>query len=80
MSGVKNTNIFKKFLSYRELLKKYNTLANEHELLLELSKNDLFNSTMCEADKEIRLKKLKDENRHLREKIKTLKEIIKNGE
>lgn len=80
MSGVRRINIFKKILSYKDLLKKYHTLQNEYELLLELSKNDVFNSKMEYADKDIRLKKLKEENKHLREKVKTLREIIKNGE
>lgn len=78
MSGVKKTNIFKRFLSYTELLKKYNTLKNNYETLLEITKNDLLDKLMKNSDTELQNIKLKKENKHLREKVKTLKEIIRN--
>lgn len=81
MSGVRRINIFKPYKRYKELLKKYNTLKNDYEILLELSKNDMFNSVMKNLNQEIANKKLKTENKHLREKVKTLREILlKNTE
>lgn len=74
MNGVKNTNIFKKFLSYRELLKKCNSQEVEIETLKEIIKNDLFNTLIKNSDTEIQNVKLKSEVKHLKEKLKTLKE------
>lgn len=78
MSGAKKTNIFKKILSYGELLKKYNTLKNEHEVILEITKNNLLDTLIKNSNQELENKRLKKENKQLREKVKILKEIIRN--
>lgn len=73
MNGVKKTSIFKRFLSYADLLKKYNTLKNKYETLLEITKNDLLDMLIKSSDQEVENIKLKNEIKHLKEKIKILK-------
>lgn len=72
--------IFTKIHSYVELLKKYNTLQNDYEILKELVKEDAFEKMLSNADKDLKIIKLEKENKSLRKKLKTLKEIMKNGE
>lgn len=72
--------IIARILSYAELKKKYNALQVEHEILEALVKEDVVDKLFSNADKEIKLVKLEKENRNLRKKVKTLKEILKNGE
>lgn len=72
--------IIARILSYAELKKKYNALQVEHEILEALVKEDVVDKLFSNADKEIKIVKLEKENRNLRKKVKTLKEILKNGE
>lgn len=72
--------IFTKVHSYAELLKKYNTLQNDYEILKELIKEDAFEKMLSNADKDLKIIKLEKDNKNLRKKIKMLKEIMKNGE
>lgn len=69
-----------KLLKYVDLVKKYNALQNDYEVLLQAVKDEVFNDMIKNLNDEVQFKKLKTENKNLREKIKTLKEIIKNGE
>lgn len=73
MNGVKKTNIFKRFLSYVDLLKKYNTLKNDYDTLLEITKNDLLDMLIKSSNQKVENIKLKSEIKHLREKIKKIK-------
>ena len=72
--------IIARILSYAELQKKYNTLQTNYEILEELVKEEVIKKLFSNSDKEIRLSKLEKENKSLKKKVKTLKEIIKNGE
>lgn len=67
-----------KLFDYVGLKRKYNSLRNEYDNIVEMSKEDLFSSVLRNAEIEVQNRKLKAENKHLREKIKVLKEIIKN--
>ncbi|MBE6147439.1 MAG: hypothetical protein E7168_03800 [Firmicutes bacterium] len=75
-------NIFQKITSrivnYVGLQRKYNRLQNEYDSLVEITKSELLESIIQKSNEAIQLKKLKTENKNLREKIKVLKEIIKS--
>ena len=75
-------NIFQKITSrivnYVGLQRKYNRLQNEYDSLVEITKSELLESIIKKSNEAIKLKKLKTENKNLREKIKVLKEIIKS--
>ncbi len=56
---------------------KINSLENEIETLKEAAKDDLFNKFMSKLNDETELNRLRNENKRLRAKVKSLKEIIK---
>lgn len=58
---------------------KINSLENEIETLKEATKDDLFNKFMSKLNDETELNRLRNENKRLRAKVKSLKEIIKEG-
>lgn len=64
-------------VSRRKFRKKYNTLLNNYETLLNDVKNNCFNAIYSKLNDDQSVLKLKKENKLLRQKIKTLKEIIK---
>lgn len=66
-------------VSRREFRKKYNTLLNNYETLLNDVKNNCFNAIYSKLNDDQSVLNLKKENKLLRQKIKTLKEIIKEG-
>jgi DNA anti-recombination protein RmuC len=60
-----------------KLIKKINTLENENETLKETIKNELYKSFMNKLNEPLELDRIKKENKRLRNKVKTLKEILK---
>lgn len=58
---------------------KINALENEIEVLKQSIKDDLFNKFMSKLNDEIELNRLRNENKRLRAKVKSLKEIIKEN-
>ena len=58
---------------------KINSLENEIEALKEATKDDLFNKFMSKLNDETELNRLRNENKRLRAKVKSLKEIIKEN-
>lgn len=58
---------------------KINSLENEIEALKEATKDDLFNKFMSKLNDETELNRLRNENKRLRAKVKSLKEIIKES-
>ena len=69
--------MIEKTTRYLKLLRKYNTLETEHNVLLEDIKNDCFNKILEIAGQPLEIKRLKTENKRLRLKIKSMKEITK---
>lgn len=69
-----------KIFNYIKLLHKYNSLKLEKERLEELSKTNLFNKILREQNAEIMCKSLKEENKRLRELVRTLREQVKQQE
>lgn len=58
---------------------KINALENEIEVLKQSIKDDLFNKFMSKLNDEVELNRLRNENKRLRSKVKSLKEIIKEN-
>ncbi len=65
---------------YLKLRKKYNTLELEYKTLKESVKTDLYKNLLHRLDESEEVKRLRDANKHLRKKVKLLKEIIREGD
>ena len=70
-------NKIKKLLSKITDKKKINTLENKIETLENIIKDELYKEFIDGVNNTIEITKLKKDNKRLREKIKTLQEIIK---
>lgn len=62
-----------------KLKRTINTLEMENEVLKQTIKDELYKEFMEKLGEPMEMKRLKTENRKLREKVKMLKEEIKNG-
>lgn len=65
---------------YLKLRKKYNTLELEYKTLKESVKTDLYKNLLHILDELEEVKRLRDDNKHLRKKVKLLKEMIREGD
>lgn len=70
-------NKIKKLLSKITDKKKINTLENKIETLENIIKEELYKEFINGVNNTIEITKLKKDNKRLREKVKTLQEIIK---
>lgn len=70
-------NKIRKILDTITYKKKINTLENKIEMLENIIKDELYSSFAEGINNNIEVTKLKKDNKRLREKIKTLQEIIK---
>lgn len=61
----------------RKMRKKINTLEAENESLKESIKDELYKTFMAKLGEPLEIERLRNDNKNLRKKIKTLKEIIK---
>lgn len=66
-----------KILDIAKLNKKINSLENEVETLENIVKDELYKEFMKKLGETAEVDRLKKENKRLRVKIKSLKEIIK---
>lgn len=62
---------------YMKLLMKYNTVEGELEVLKDYVKDDCFNKIISKIGEPLELKRLRDENKRLRIKVKELKSCLK---
>lgn len=72
--------MIKKHIDVVRLKKQLNTVTLERDTLKETVKDELYKSFMAKLDDSIACDKFKKENKRLRQQVKTLKEIIKNGD
>ncbi len=63
--------------NYLKLLRKYNTLESRYKVLEETVKEDCFKQLLIKLGEPIEIKRLRDENKRLRLKVKELKNLIK---
>lgn len=54
-----------------------NTLENENEYLKSTIKDELYKTFMYKLGEPLEMERLRNDNKNLRKKVKTLKEIIK---
>ena len=64
-------------LSKIQLIRKINTLEGDKTVLEETIKDELYKTFMDKLKEPLELDRLRKENKNLRAKVKTLKQIIK---
>ena len=69
--------MIEKLSKYIKLLRKYNKLETEDESVLEYTKDDCFKKLIDKLGEPLEVKRLKDENKRLRIKVKELKSKLK---
>lgn len=75
---IKLNNVFEeKESSKRKLRKELNRVKGEKEVLENAIKDELYKTFMDKLGEPLEMDRLRTENKSLRKKIKTLKEIIK---
>ena len=72
-------NSWEKLTRYIKLLRKYNKLETEYEVLREYTKEHCFDKLMDKMGEPLEVKRLREENKRLRIKVKELKsELLKH--
>lgn len=66
-------------IEHHDLRTKVNTLETEKEVLEETIKDELYKEFMAKLGEPLEMKRLREENKRLRRKIKFYKEEIKNA-
>jgi len=72
-----NTVFQEKESSKRKLKKRLNTLEVQNEMLKSVIQDELYKIFMAKLGESLEIERLRNDNKSLRKKIKTLKEIIK---
>ena len=72
-------NSIDKLTRYIKLLQKYNRLENEYQVLREYVKEECFEKIIDKIGEPLVIKRLKEENKRLRIKLKELKTELKNN-
>lgn len=71
-------NSWEKLTRYIRLLRKYNKLETEYEVLREYTKEHCFEKLIDKIGEPLEVKRLREENKRLRIKVKELKnELLK---
>lgn len=68
--------MIEKVTRYIKLLRKYNTLETEYEVLRDYVKENSFNKLIEKIGEPYRIKKLEEDNKRLRLKVKEYKELL----
>lgn len=63
----------RKIFDYLKLLRKYNTLENKYETLVQDVKSELYKDFMAKLGEPLEMKRLRKENAKFRRQIKELK-------
>ena len=69
---------FENLSKYIKLLRKYNKLESDYEILREYTKEQCFNKLIEKIGEPLEIKRLREENKMLRIRIKNLKQELKN--
>lgn len=72
-------NSIDKLTRYVKLLQKYNRLETEYQVLKEYVKEECFEKLINKIGEPLELKRLREENKRLRIKLKELKKESKNS-
>ena len=68
--------MIEKVTRYIKLLRKYNTLETEYEVLRDYVKENSFNKLIDKIGEPDKVKKLEEDNKRLRIKIKEYRELL----
>ena len=68
--------MIEKLSRYIRLLRKYNKLESEYEVLHEYNKNKCFDIILSKLGEPLEIKRLREENKRLRIKVKELKQEL----
>ncbi|MBE6147768.1 MAG: hypothetical protein E7168_05530 [Firmicutes bacterium] len=71
-------NSIDKLTRYIKLLQKYNRLETEYQVLREYVKEECFEKIIDKLGEPLTIKRLREENKRLRIKVKELKAELKN--
>lgn len=63
-----------------KLQRQLNAVTIERDMLKEVIKDELYKAFMDKLEEPLAYDKYKKDNKRLRQQVKTLKEIIKNGD
>lgn len=63
-----------------KLQRQLNSVTIERDMLKEVIKDELYKAFMDKLEEPLAYDKYKKDNKRLRQQVKTLKEIIKNGD
>ena len=72
-------NIITDSYRYLKLLKKYNSVSLKYETLQNEVKEEVFKKMLEQVNVPLTLDQLKRENKQLRQKVKVLKELLKEN-
>lgn len=72
--------MIRNFFDVLKLHKQLNTVTIERDMLKETIKDELYKAFMAKLEEPLVYERTKQENKRLRQQVKTLKEIIKNGD
>lgn len=63
-----------------KLQRQLNAVTNERDMLKETIKDELYKAFIAKLEEPLVYARTKQENKRLRQQVKTLKELIKNGD
>lgn len=72
--------MIKEFFDVVKLHRQLNAVTLERDMLKESIKEELYKSFMAKLEEPLAYERYKKENKRLREQIKALKELVKNGD
>lgn len=72
--------MIRNFFDVVKLHKQLNSVIAERDMLKETIKDELYKAFMAKLEEPLVYERTKQENKRLRQQVKTLKEIIKNGD
>lgn len=72
--------MIKEFFDVVKLHRQLNAVTLERDMLKEAIKDELYKAFITKLEEPLAYERYKKENKRLREQVKTLKELIKNGD
>jgi hypothetical protein len=72
--------MIKEFFDVIKLHRQLNAVTLERDTLKEAIKDELYKAFIAKLEEPLAYERYKKENKRLREQVKTLKELVKNGD
>lgn len=77
---IKISDTIRKVFDVVALRRQINTLTNERDTLKAIIQDELYKTFMDKLSEDLAAKRALKDNKRLRQQVKTLKDIIRNGE